>query len=203
MERHRVEENSGGQQEFIELYTKYYDTIYGYVHRRVSDIGLVEDVTQETFYTALTKMDDVRVHPKKIGWLMKTARNKISEMYAGRPDPENETDIDEVEIGTTEEGYERSEIQIVMETALDEEDRLRIIRYYLRGIKIPEMAELENTTTGNVSVRIHRSTKKLADVLKDKKSKKSVRNSEKQSHKTQKDISNAGAVQETCGRKQV
>lgn len=203
MERHRVEENSDDQQEFVELYTKYYDTIYRYVHRRIPDVGLAEDVTQETFCTALAKMDDVRVHPKKIGWLMQTAKNKISEMYAGRPDPENETDIDYVEIGTTEDGYERSEIRIVLETALSEEDRLRIIRYYLRGMKIPEMAELENTTTGNVSVRIHRSMKKLADVLKDKKSKKSVRNPEKQPHIIQKDVSNASAVQETRGRKQV
>ena len=203
MDRHRVEETGDDQQEFVELYTKYYDTIYKYVRRKVPDSGLAEDVTQETFCTALTKMDVLRVHPKPIGWLMKTAQNKISELYAVRPDPENETDIDYVEIGTTEDGYERSEIEMVLRTSLSEEDRLRIIRYYLDGLRIPEMAELENTTTGNVSVRIHRSMKKLAEVLKDKKSKKSVRNPEKQPHIIQRDVRNTIPPMGIRGREQV
>ena len=49
---------SGEESSFAHLYDAHVDEVYRFVHRRFRDHALAEDITQETFMTALRNMDD-------------------------------------------------------------------------------------------------------------------------------------------------
>lgn len=81
--------------------------------------------------------------------------------------------------------YGKAELDMVLETELDEEEKTRFSRYFVAGYKISEMAKLENISENNMSVRLSRLRGKIAKCLYDgkifdKKQKKSVRNDKKE-----------------------
>lgn len=59
---------------FVELYDEHVDELYRFVHRRCRDHGLAEDITQDTFMTALRNHDLSEI---SIGWLKRVARNRL------------------------------------------------------------------------------------------------------------------------------
>ena len=58
-----------------ELYEQYASPLVRYIYRHVGDSALAEDLMQETFLTALVKLEDVRRHPAPLSWLFRTAWN--------------------------------------------------------------------------------------------------------------------------------
>ena len=60
---------------FADVYDANVDEVYRFVHRRCRDHALAEDITQETFMTAIRSTDD----PSSIsvGWLLTVARNRL------------------------------------------------------------------------------------------------------------------------------
>jgi RNA polymerase sigma-70 factor (ECF subfamily) len=63
------------QLSFAQLYDAHVDEVYRYVHRRCQDHSLAEDVTQDTFMTAIRATDDP--DSITIGWLITVARNRL------------------------------------------------------------------------------------------------------------------------------
>lgn len=63
------------QLSFAQVYDAHVETVYRYVHRRCQDHSLAEDVTQDTFMTAIRSTDDPATIT--VGWLMTVARNRL------------------------------------------------------------------------------------------------------------------------------
>ncbi|MGI9622177.1 MAG: RNA polymerase sigma factor [Acidimicrobiales bacterium] len=63
---------------FRALYENYATDVYRYVHRRCHDQALAEDITQDTFLTAVRTIEDPRTVNR--GWLMTVARNKLFDL---------------------------------------------------------------------------------------------------------------------------
>lgn len=174
------EETTGDHQEFDEMYRRTQAEIYKFIRYRVADKELAKDVLQETYYVAYKKWDILCEHSNPMGWLINTAKNKIRELNKSLKKIECEVGLDADEYTFTEDGYGKSELDLIITKGLTEEEKNRFYKYFLHGYSISELAQLEKTSENNMSVRISRLRSKIAQNIPDesgidKKYKKSVR----------------------------
>ena len=98
----------GDRAAFGLIYQHYVDRVYSFVHFRVRDDGLAEDLTQEVFIQALRGLGTYDWRGSLAPWLLRIARNTVIDHWrtvARRP----ERPLSVVEIGD-EEGDETSRI---------------------------------------------------------------------------------------------
>lgn len=184
MHKKKTEELKADHQQFNKLIQENQEVLYDFIKYRIQDKSLAQDVLQETFYIAYKKWNELKDHPNQAGWLMETAKHKIQEFNRKIRKVACEVPIEDHEYLETKDQYGKVEIDIVLDNDLDRDDKRRFTRYFVKGLKIPEMAKLENTTENNMSVRISRLRGKVAQSIYDgkiydKKQKISVRNDKK------------------------
>jgi RNA polymerase sigma-70 factor, ECF subfamily len=83
------EVDAGGRAHFLALYDDAAPRVYRYLFRLCAgNVTLAEDLTQETFLTALGRFEHERGDEVSIPWLMVVARNKVLEYHrrVGRED---------------------------------------------------------------------------------------------------------------------
>lgn len=61
--------------DFEEVYLEYSDKIYGFIFLLVRHKETAEDLTQETFYKAIKRLDHFKNQASLLTWLLKIARN--------------------------------------------------------------------------------------------------------------------------------
>lgn len=149
-----------------EIFHKYYTDLYVYVSAHVQNPSSVDDIVADTFALACERIDEFKAHPNQKGWLIRTAHNKSREMY--RQMQNSGLSYDEAEVENHPEAcsqYAVKELEMVIENSLDPAERLRFLRYFILGCTVKELANLEDTSVGNTSVRLTRIRKKLAEEL--------------------------------------
>jgi len=62
-------------EDFQEVYDQYFTDVYKYVLSLCRDPNLAEEITQETFFKALKKLDDFRGQCRLFVWLCQIAKN--------------------------------------------------------------------------------------------------------------------------------
>lgn len=112
------EETTGDHQEFDEMYRRTQAEIYKFIRYRVADKELAKDVLQETYYVAYKKWDILCEHSNPMGWLINTAKNKIRELNKSLKKIECEVDLDADEYTFTEDGYGKSELDLIITSRL-------------------------------------------------------------------------------------
>lgn len=117
------EETTGDHQEFDEMYRRTQAEIYKFIRYRVADKELAKDVLQETYYVAYKKWDILCEHSNPMGWLINTAKNKIRELNKSLKKIECEVDLDADEYTFTEDGYGKSELDLIITKGLTEEEK--------------------------------------------------------------------------------
>ena len=135
-----------GTDEFAVFYERYFNRIFRYAYRRISDVQTAEDIAQDTFCAAYAKKQDFLGHAQPLKWLFSTAINKIRELYryAGR---RATVPLEELEL-TALATLDRQEWELVKD-------------YYLYGVTISELASAEGITENNMRVRLWRLKKRL------------------------------------------
>lgn len=156
------------EMEIVSLaYQKYYAKMYAYVYYSTGkDKNFTEDVVSEIFALACEKIDEFASHINQGGWLYLVARNKIRELkrrLAGRELPCE--DIEEECQSVDDSGYDRMEMEAVIQSALTPEERSRFLRYFVWGYELQEVADLEGISKANMSVRLSRLREKLRKEL--------------------------------------
>ena len=146
------EETTGDHQEFDEMYRRTQAEIYKFIRYRVADKELAKDVLQETYYVAYKKWDILCEHSNPMGWLINTAKNKIRELNKSLKKIECEVDLDADEYTFTEDGYGKSELDLIITKGLTEEEKNRFYKYFLHGYSISELAQLEKISENNMSL---------------------------------------------------
>ena len=61
--------------DFEELYTEHFQHVYRFIFSLCRDAALAEEITQETFYKALTHLDQFKGECKLYVWLCQIAKN--------------------------------------------------------------------------------------------------------------------------------
>ena len=65
---------------FTGIYNETYNDLGKFVSRRTRNPGMSEDILQEVYLEAFRHLDDLKTHENPVGWIYKTAYNKIKKM---------------------------------------------------------------------------------------------------------------------------
>lgn len=153
---------------FGELFDLYYDRIYAYAYRRVGSRENAEDIAATVFEDALKNIRRLRWQNKPLGaWLYKIASRRVVDFYRGKRSDATLYDSDVTSESPTygierDEEYAHVRLLLGRLTAKDQE-LIRLI--YFDELDRASIAALENCTTNNVYVRLHRVLKKLEGLM--------------------------------------
>ena len=168
MKRHR---SSGGpalarrpQPSFAQLYDAHVDEVYRYVHRRCRDHSLAEDVTQDTFMTAIRTTDDPSTI--SVGWLITVARNKLFDVFRRQVTHEEKLQLvaNQGSMGGDVDITERLRVEAAL-GVLPMHYRLVLTLHYINGMTVRDIAAELDKSLKSVEGLITRARRELTAVL--------------------------------------
>jgi RNA polymerase sigma factor (sigma-70 family) len=148
---------------YAELIGKHNSRLLAYASSRVRDRFQAEDIVQDVWLTAWSKVNDVMNSANPGGWLMNALKNHLKKHYANIAKAQKIADaliIDGEAAGFDTKFYE--EISFASILSLDE---LRIIGLKEQGFKHREIAEKLGTSKGTIDSKVSRITLKITRFL--------------------------------------
>ena len=139
----------------------------------LGDPQLAEDITQETYLTALQKLGTLAQPENFPAWVNRIGINLCKMHFRNNSAPEDNSEeiIEEIpDEGLIPEEYvsndaKRKIIMDIIDTVLTEEQRRSVILYYFDMLTVPEIAEVMNCTTGTVTSRLSAARKKIKEAV--------------------------------------
>lgn len=144
----------------------YYDKIYGYCYRHVNHRETAQDLTQEVFLRVLLHLENYRHYGKFENYLYVIAGNLCRDYYRKR----RVLSLEDLELQKEEQGFARTEEQLVVEQALkklpEQEREIILLRFY-QDLKIKDIAKILGLKLSTVKYHLKRAQERLEDELKD------------------------------------
>lgn len=153
----------------MQVYKGYYKAMYNTSYRILKDEFEAEDLIQEAFLTAFTKLNSFKGEVTFGAWLKRIVINKsltqlkkVSRYDEVKMDVIPNYEAEEVEID-----YSSLEVQRVLNCLQGLKDNYRIVLtlHLIEGYDYEEIAQILNYTNENVRTTISRAKKKLKQVL--------------------------------------
>lgn len=163
----------GNKAAFGALYEETGRTVYFSCLKLLGDPQLAEDITQETYLTALQKLGTLAQPENFPAWVNRIGINLCKMYFRNNSAPEDNSEeiIEEIpDEGLIPEEYvsndaKRKIIMDIIDTVLTEEQRRSVILYYFDMLTVPEIAEVMNCTTGTVTSRLSAARKKIKEAV--------------------------------------
>ena len=163
----------GNKAAFGALYEETGRTVYFSCLKLLGDLQLAEDITQETYLTALQKLGTLAQPENFPAWVNRIGINLCKMHFRNNSAPEDNSEeiIEEIpDEGLIPEEYvsndaKRKIIMDIIDTVLTEEQRRSVILYYFDMLTVPEIAEVMNCTTGTVTSRLSAARKKIKEAV--------------------------------------
>lgn len=163
----------GNKAAFGALYEETGRTVYFSCLKLLGDPHLAEDITQETYLTALQKLGTLAQPENFPAWVNRIGINLCKMHFRNNSAPEDNSEeiIEEIpDEGLIPEEYvsndaKRKIIMDIIDTVLTEEQRRSVILYYFDMLTVPEIAEVMNCTTGTVTSRLSAARKKIKEAV--------------------------------------
>ncbi len=163
---------AGDRQAYGELVERFQPVVYALALERTRNANEAQELTQEVFIHAMTKLDQLREPHAFVSWLRQiTVRMAINRMTRRSPflgsDPEmlNNT----AQSGDTPlEEMVRDENRAEVLKGLDQLkslDKETLIQFYLRGKTLKEMSREFRTPVGTIKRRLHVARNRLREQL--------------------------------------
>lgn len=161
----------GEQAAFGEIYNLYFKKIYQFIYYRVGHKEIAEDLAEEVFLKAYSKLSSISENKAFLGWLYQIARNQVIDYYREK---KLTVALDEVE-NTLE--YETNVIDIVnleqqqitllklIKKLVPEQQTILKLKFF-EDLETSEIAEMLHKNEGSVRVIQHRAIIKLQELLK-------------------------------------
>ncbi len=130
---------------FAWLYHQYVERVYRYLYSRVQDQDEAEDLTSQTFLTALEWLPRYRHRGRFAAWLFTIARNKAADHYRRRPN----VDVDSIDAAAVDpepssllaEAQQAASLRrMILELPPEEQELLRL--RYGAELSFDEMAHV-------------------------------------------------------------
>lgn len=156
---------------FAPLYERYFLQIFKYIFKRVESEDLANDICQQTFINALTKIKSYKHQGLPFSsWLYRIAQNEINQFYRtqkrARVVEVNDSELpelfEEIEVDTNEE--RRMILIRTMEQLSSDEISLIEMKYFEKRSG-QEIAEILDLSLANVKVKLHRTVKKIKQLI--------------------------------------
>ena len=156
--------------DFREVYDLYFRDVYRYALSLCRNESLAEEITQETFYKALAKLDSFDGKSKASVWLCRIARNTYLSMCRKNKHLEPDADLTELACEEDmEEAYGRRETAFRIHKILHtlEEPYKEVFSLRTFGeLSFKQIGELFDKTEGWARVTYHRARLKIKEELK-------------------------------------
>lgn len=153
---------------FNELYERYFQRIFSFVHARVRNHADAEEIVQETFVSVFKSIDNYRGQSSLLSWIFgvakNTANNSIRRSQTQRQkiesvDPQHFAPPASITSGSPEELLSVSRYAASIRKQLDEmagwQARIFEMRH-LENLSIPEIAERTNRSNDAVRSSLYR-----------------------------------------------
>jgi RNA polymerase sigma factor (sigma-70 family) len=155
------------------LYNKYYKAMYNTALRIVKDAHWAEDIMQESFLKAFTKIDSFKGEVSFGSWLKKIVVNHSLDNYKkiskAAMDPLDDVlyKVEDIRIDDTIPVLRQLQLQQVMAAiqSLKENYRIILTLLYLEGYDHEEISEIMQITPGNCRTIISRAKESLLKKL--------------------------------------
>ncbi|MBO0323971.1 RNA polymerase sigma factor [Muricauda sp. CAU 1633] len=164
----------GKQSAQLEIYNRYYKAMYNTAFRIVKDSAEAEDVMQESFLSAFTKLHTFKGEVAFGAWLKRIVINNSIHHYK-KQQKLRAVDLDEVmykvedndEVDLNADGFAELKAQKVMETmkSLKDNYRVSLTLHLIEGYDYEEISEIMNISYANCRTTISRAKESLRKKL--------------------------------------
>lgn len=161
----------GNQRAQLEVYNRYYKAMYNASFRVVKDSYKAEDIMQESFLTAFTKLDSLKDVKTFGAWLKRIVINN-SILHYNKAN--NNVPLDDVlyKVEESEESVHRDDLNSIkakqilsgME-ALKDNYRIGLSLYFIEGYDYEEICQIMNISYANCRTMISRAKESLRKQL--------------------------------------
>lgn len=164
--------SKGNQLAQLEVYNRYQRAMYNIALRIVKDTALAEDVMQESFIAAFSKLDSFKGESTFGAWLKRIVVNnsiseyKKSKRYVPLPEHGLEDEADEVQgIDTTEYTELKTTALLASMEKLNGSYQQILTLHYIEGFDYEEICELLQISYGNCRTLVSRAKESLRKKL--------------------------------------
>lgn len=151
---------------FDELYKTTYDNLRQFVKRRSMNNDIVDDILQEVYIEVYRHIDHLKTHGNNIGWIYKTADNKIKKFnYIYSRNMSCSVSLEECEdwaVMFKEDNF--SELDEYREI-LREDEYLLLIKKYDEGYSHKELADMTGSSVAGCKMKLSRIVRKLKNII--------------------------------------
>lgn len=147
---------------FEQLYARYAPLVRSILLGRLAAAD-ADDVLQEVFMTALTKLPSLREPAAFAGWVARIARNRAEDLRRGAAET-MELDRDYAARSAQQESAEAAQALAAIR-ALPPAYRETLMLRFVEGMTGPEIAARTGLTPGSVRVNLHRGMQLLRSAL--------------------------------------
>ncbi len=173
-----VERAQAGEAEaFGLIYDRYVDTVFRFIHFRVGNRQLAEDLTADTFLRALRRIGTVTWQGRDLGaWLVTIARNLVADHFKSGRYRVEVTTADVLDADRVDREPESSPEAAVLDhltnvallgavRRLSPEQQECIVLRFLQGFSVAETARAMDRNEGAVKALQYRAVRALARLL--------------------------------------
>lgn len=164
----------GKQSAQLEIYNRYYNAMYNTAFRIVKDSAEAEDVMQESFLNAFTKLHTFKGEVAFGAWLKRIVINNSIHHYK-KQQKRRAVDLDDImykvedndEVDSNQNGFAELKAQKVMETmkSLKDNYRVSLTLHLIEGYDYEEISEIMNISYANCRTTISRAKDSLRKKL--------------------------------------
>lgn len=158
------------------IYKKYCKCVYNFLYKLTNDIELSEELTQETFYTAIKKINALNNKESIRTWLYQIAKNKWKDYL--KKNKKANIDLDENTVENLVANYDIEEDMIAKDNIiefykkihmLDIDTREIIYLKIIRNFTFKEISQILGKNEEWARTKFYRGKLKLKESLKDEK----------------------------------
>ncbi len=164
------EAKSGDHAAFAEIYRTYVGRVYGICLRLLGDRSRAEDVTQQVFIRAWTKLASFRGESSFGSWLHRLALNvALNELKASASVQQQVSSLDDLPVNPASHENCSQETRIDLEhaiAALPAGARVIFVLHEIEGLNHKDIAEKLGLADGTCKAQLSRARKLLREALK-------------------------------------
>lgn len=158
------------------IYKKYCKCVYNFLYKLTNDIELSEELTQETFYTAIKKINTLNKKERIRTWLYQIAKNKWKDYL--RKNKKANIDLEENTVENLVANYDIEEDMIAKDNIiefykkihmLDIDTREIIYLKIIRNFTFKEISQILGKNEEWARTKFYRGKLKLKESLQDEK----------------------------------
>ena len=158
------------------IYIKYCKCVYNFLYKLTNDIELSEELTQETFYTAIKKINTLNKKESIRTWLYQIAKNKWKDYL--RKNKKANIDLEENTVENLVANYDIEEDMIAKDNIiefykkvhmLDIDTREIIYLKIIRNFTFKEISQILGKNEEWARTKFYRGKLKLKESLQDEK----------------------------------